>query len=213
MSDYRRPAFPTEVYRDEQGNPIEYGNRWGAESPPMDSYSRVSNLQRFLPLHAVAGALIAWLQDTFEVSVVEDPEVTTDLLHLPNDVVRAVRVVPASPTAAPLTFVLTRFPGVFLHAGSLHDFHFPACGCDACDHDATRLAEDLEWTVRLVISGCYFEQFDQGPGRWVEFRLEEPEVGIRSGRSLTKDLPETRVKLARTALPSGGQWAPWERRS
>ncbi|WP_404810209.1 DUF6226 family protein [Microbacterium terricola] len=34
-----------------------------------------------------------------------------------------------------MTFVLTEFPGVHLRAGVLHDFHFPTCGCDACDDD------------------------------------------------------------------------------
>ncbi len=144
MSDYRRPAFPVEVYRDEQGRRIDYGNRWNAEPQPEDAYSRVSNLQRFAPLHAVAGALIDWLTNTFDVVVERDLRAATDLLHMPEDVVHAVRVVPYDSTAAPLTFVLTNFPGVYLHAGSLHDFHFPVCGCDACDGDLTSLAEELE---------------------------------------------------------------------
>ncbi|KFF58740.1 hypothetical protein JF66_16330 [Cryobacterium sp. MLB-32] len=209
MTEYRRPTFPVEVYHDEQGRPIDYGNRWEGESPPQDTYSRVSNLQRFAPLHLVADALIEWLQTTFEVAVDQAPSAAADLLRLPKDVVRAVRVVPRDPTAAPLTFVLTPFPGVYLHAGVLHDFHLPVCGCDACDDDVLTLAEELEWTVRTVVSGGYSERFDAGRGDWIEFRLEEPEVGMRSGRSRTEDLPEHRVKFARTALPPAGQWSPW----
>ena len=210
MSDYRRPTLPIQVYRDEQGHAINYGNRWNEESPPDDVYSRVSNLQRFTPLHEVADALIEWLQSTFEVSLEQDTAVADDLLHLANDVVRAVRVVPRNPAAATLTFVLTKFPGVYLHAGSLHDFHFPACGCDACDDDVTNLADELEWTVRTVVSGGYSERFDPWPGHWIEYRLAEPGVGMRSGRGRTKDLPDERVKLARTVLPTDGQWLPWQ---
>ncbi len=210
MSDYRRPTLPTEIYRDDQGHPIDYGNRWNEGPQPDDAYSRVSNLQRFTPLHAVADALIDWLQSTFEVIVEQDPVVAIDLLHMPNDVVRAVRVVPRDRTAAPLTFVLTKFPGVYLHAGALHDFHFPVCGCDACDDNVENLTEDLEWTVRTVVSGGYSERFDPWPGRWIEYQLNESGVGGRSGRSRTNELPDERVKLARTGLPPDGQWLPWQ---
>jgi hypothetical protein len=209
MTEYRRPTFPVEIYRDEQGRPIYYGNRWGGESPPEDSYSRLSNPQRFAPLHAVADALIDWLQATFDVTLEQTPSAASDLLHMPDHVVRAVRVVPRDPTAAPLTFVLTPFPGIYLHAGVLHDFHLPVCGCDACDDDVLNLAEELEWTVRTVVSGGYSERFDPGRGDWIEFRLEEPGVGMRSGRSRTADLPEDRVRFARTALPAAGQWSAW----
>ncbi len=210
MSDYQRPSLPIQVYRDEHGQALDYGNRWNEESPPDDAYSRVSNLQRFKPLHAVADALIEWLHSNFEVSVEQDFVVADDLLHVPNDVVRAVRVVPRNPAAAMLTFVLTKFPGVYLHAGSLHDFHFPACGCDACDDDATNLADELEWTVRTVVSGGYSERFDPWPGHWIEYQLDEPGVGMQSGRGRTKELPDERVKLARTVLPTDGQWLPWQ---
>ena len=209
MMVYRRPTFPVEIYRDEQDRPIDYGSRWGGASPPEDAYSRVSNPQRFARLHLVADALIDWLETTFDVDVDQTLSVTEDLLLLPQDVVRAVRLMPRDPTAARLTFVLTRFPGVYLHAGSLHDFHFPACGCDACDDDVPNLAEELEWTVRTVVSGGYSERFGPGRGDWIECRLDEPGVGTRSGRIRTEDLPEDRVTAARDALPPAGQWSHW----
>ncbi len=210
MSEYRRPKLSLEVYRDEQCIPIDYGNRWKGESPPDDAYSHVGNPERFTPLHVVATALIGWLQDTFDVVVEQDPAVAADLLVLPDEVTRAVRVTPRNPAAAPLTFVLTPFPGVYLHAGSLQDFHFPVCGCDACDDNVVNLLEDLEWTVRAVVSGGYSERFDSWPARWVEYELDEPGVGMRSGRSGTEELPDKRVKLARTVLPTDGRWLPWQ---
>lgn len=210
MTSYRRPSLPAEVYRDELGAAIDYGHRWDGASPPEDAYSLVTNPQRFTPLHAVADALVEWLQNTFDVTIEEGPAVATDLLHLPDDFVRAIRVVPREPKMASLTFVLTPFPGVYLHAGLLHDFHFPTCGCDACDEDATSVAEELEWTVRTVVSGGYSERLDPWPGHWIEYGLDEPGVRSQSGRSRTNDLPGERVKIARTALPRSGSWLPWQ---
>lgn len=209
MSEYRRPGFATEIYCDEQGSPIDYCHRWPGDSPPEDAYSRVSHLERFGPLHEVADALIEWLLSTFDALADQDPGVAQDLLHLPVDVVRAVRGVPSNPLAAPLTFAFTGFPGVFLHSGALHDFDFPVCGCDACDHDASSVAEKLEWTVRTVVAGGYSERFDPWPGRWIEYRLDEPGVRWESARIRTKDLPRKRVKSARTVLPPDGHWLPW----
>ena len=210
MNEYRRPTIPVKIYRDELGTPIDYGNRWGGAGAPVDAYSRVSNRQRFAPLHAVAMALIEWLQDTFDVTLAQGPSVASDLLRMPHEVISAVRVVPREPEAAPLTFVLTQFPGVYLHAGSLHDFQFPGCGCDACDDDATGLAEELEWTVRTVVSGGYSERFDPWPGRWFEYRIDEPGARMHSGRSRSSGLPKDRVKSARATLPPAGQWPPWQ---
>lgn len=125
----------------------------GGESPPEDAYSRLSHFERFAPLHDVALELIEWLRSAFDVDVDQSPSVAADLLSQPRDVFQAVRLVPRWEGAAPLTFVLTGFPGVFLQAGSLHDFHFPECGCDACDDTVTDLLDKLEWTVRTVVSG------------------------------------------------------------
>ena len=209
MNEYRCPSITAEIYRDGQGHPIEYGNRWDGASPPADSCSRVSNLQRFAPLHTVATALIEWLQNTFDVTIEQSPSTATDLLRMPDDVVSAIRVVPRDPSAATLTFVLTRFPQVLIHAGSLRDFRFPGCSCDACDDNAMSVADELEWTVRTVVSGGYSERIDPWPGRWVEYRLDEPGARMHSGRSLTSALPKERVKFGRTALPPAGLWLPW----
>lgn len=56
---------------------------------------------------------------------------------------------PAAADAAVLTFVFTDYPGVIVHAGLLHDFLYPVCGCDACDETWQSVAEDMEWNVQL----------------------------------------------------------------
>lgn len=211
MSEYRRPAWPEEIYRNEQGQPIEYGQRWAGGVTPDDAYTRVTNPQRYEPLHSVAHALLDWLQTEFDVDVENAPGVVDDLLLRPTDTVHAVRIVPRNNAAAPLTLVLTPFPGVYLHAGLLHDFHFPVCGCDACDDDIAALAHELEWTVLTVVSGGYSERVALSGG--IDYRLAEPGVATQSGHLNVDELPADRVAAARTGLPPDGQWMPWPRRT
>ena len=209
MTGYERPALPTGVYVDEDGTPIEYGNRWGENGPPEDAYSRTSNLDRFAGLHAVAHALIEWLRTVFDVEVETGPQVVADLLLQPDDPIHAVRLTPRSTESAPLTFVLTSFPGVYLHAGVLHDFHFPVCGCDACDDDVRSLADELEWTVRMVANGHYSESVNPQASGWLGYRLEEPGVRTNSGQSRTDEVSVQRLERARHLIPVDGLWHPW----
>lgn len=209
VNEYRRPALPTVTFRDERGNPIEYGSRWGDEPAPEASYSRTSNPERFAPLHTVARALVDWLEASFDLAVERGAAVAADLLHTPGNVVDAMRLVPRDPGAAPLTLVLDSFPSVSVHAGALHDFTFPDCGCDACDDDVTDVADELEWTVRTVVAGGYSERLEPRPSRWFVQTLEEPGNAMRSTRIRLRDLPADRVKAARQALPDGGRWAAW----
>lgn len=211
MGEYRRPQLSRQSYRDGEGRAIEYGRRWKGDSPPDVAYSRVDHPERFAPLHVVAAALIEWLRSTFDVVVEQGQEMAVDLIRQPDEVTEAVRIIPRNPTAARLTFVLTSFPGVYLHAGSLHDFHFPVCGCDACDDEVEDLVDDFEWTVRTVVKGGYSEHLDTWPAHSVEYRLNDPGLGIQSGRTGIEELPEGRVKVAQTAIPGNGQWVPWEK--
>ena len=213
MNSYVRPRIEAPVLRDDDGRVIDYGNRWCGGSPPEDTYSVETHLERFAPLHTVADALIAHLRDTYDVDVVEGVETTTDLLHQPyHDVVRAVRVRPRDPACAALTFAFTAYPGIHMHAGLLHDALYPVCGCDACDSTWEGEADDLERQVLAVVTGHYRESIDRGLRPWVEHSFTYADGGGRGGRSPARDLPAGRVAAARTilrALPDG--WAAWPR--
>ncbi|MCR2799447.1 DUF6226 family protein [Microbacterium sp. zg-Y818] len=208
MTDYVRPDVAPQTFTDEAGTTVDYGGRW-PQSPPSESYSVVSNRERFAPLHAVAEALIAWLAETFDVAVVDDPAASDDLLRLPASVTRAVRVTPSDPDAAVLTFVFTAFPGVILHAGLLHDFPFPVCGCDACDETWERGADEMEWTVRTVVEGGFAEGIDRRRQLPVFFSLDEPGVATSSGSGRAEDYPADRLLVAAPLLPRDELWAPW----
>lgn len=209
VDSYARPTIIAPVFHDADGRLIDYGRRWEG-SPPEDSYSVDSNPQRFAPLLVVAEALIAHLRSTYDVELIENAESASDLLHPRPDVVRAVRVRPRDPACAALTFVLTSYPGVILHAGVLHDFPFPVCGCDACDSTWDAEAEALERTVQAVVTGNYRESIDRGIRPWVGHALTYRD-GSSSGTARAQDLPPARVKAARTVLRArpGQPWAAW----
>ncbi|HYI32993.1 MAG TPA: DUF6226 family protein [Glaciibacter sp.] len=213
MVGFVRPDVPPQVFRDAGGAVITYGERWAGASPPDDSYSVVSNLERFAPLHVVAEALIRYLTATYDAEVSEDPAFAADLMHERHDVIRAVRVTPRERDAARLTFVFTSFPSVIIHAGMLHDFLYPVCGCDACDETWERLADEMAWQVLAVVAGRYREYVRWGPTVGMSLQAVDGSGGT-SGESLAADLP-TKLPSKRLAdaearlneLP--GTWLPW----
>lgn len=209
MTSYMRPSIYATVFRDADGQIIDYGRRWQG-SPPEDTYSVDTHPERFAPIHAIADALITYLRDAYDVEVDEDVETATDLLHPAyHDVVRAVRIQPSDEACAPLTMVFTAYPGVYMHAGLLHDFHYPVCGCDACDSTWEGEVDDLEKQVFAVVTGNYSESIERGP--WVSHSFTYPD-GTSSGRSRAKGLPADRLKTARRILRNRAEgWAAWPR--
>lgn len=208
MPGYLRPSPARRVFADDSGTPIPYGERWGRGSPPGDSYSVTSNLERFAPLHDVADALIAWLSASFDVAIEDALGLAADLARVPADAVRAVRLRPIDGSASPLTVVFTSFPGIHLHAGFLVDAFFPVCGCDACDETWETCAGALEETVFAVVEGGLSERLTARAEVPVSFRLQFP-GGWRGGTSRAEDHPVERLAAARSALAAGRTWAPW----
>lgn len=212
MAPYVRPSIDAPVFRDAGGAVIDYGNRWHG-SPPEDTYSVDTHPERFAPLHRVADALIAYLGETYDVDIAEGPETVMDLMRCPShDVVRSVLVRPNDPTCASLTLVYTAYPGIFMHAGLLHDFHYPVCGCDACDSDWVGEADDLEQQVLATAEGHYRETIGRGRRPWVGYVFTHPDGGGSSGQSSSQDLPTGRLERAAPTLrdlPAG--WGPWPR--
>lgn len=208
MTGYSREAVTSTEYRDGAGTVIRYGSRWGVHGPPADSYSRVGNPQRFEPLHGIARQLIAHLVREYEVDMAFEPSFVSDFTH-PSGVGEVVRLVPSTPLAARLTFGFTSLPGVVVAAGALHQFAFPACGCDACDEDLTAQIDQLEETVFAVVDGRYREWATADD---VGFRLRFSS-GSSYGEGTSRDFPPERLATGRAALPGdGADWLPWPKR-
>ncbi len=208
MTSYVRPSIDTPVFRDADGQIIDYGNRWHG-SPPEQTYSIDSHPERFAPLHVVADALIAHLRDAYDVEVTEGEVTAAELLRPAPEAARAVRIRPNDPACAAATIVFTAYPGIIMNAGLLHDFHYPACGCDACDASWEGEADQLERQVLAVVTGHYREGIERGLRPWVEYAFTYPD-GTSSGRSRAQDLPTERVKAAKPVLRHlANGWAAW----
>jgi len=211
VSPYVRPAVESLVFFDAQGQVIDYGNRWSG-SPPDDSYSVDSHTERFAPLLTVAEALIEYLEASFEVDVLEGPEVVAKMLRPREEATRTVRLEPRDPRSAPLTIQLVPYPGVGVEAGILRHSFFPHCGCDACDETWESQAEGLEQLVLAVADGGFWERPSPGGSSWVHTGHEHSEGG-ESGSVDASVYPAARLEALRDPRrPESGRWAPWPRR-
>lgn len=208
---YIRPLLPERTYYSEDRVPIPYGRQWGNDGPDPGSYSVDSHPERFAGLHVVARALIDHLAAVYDVEVHEDPAHAAELLMEARDVLQAVKVTPRRSGAAPLTFVLTGYPGVIVHAGELHDFPFPVCGCDACDETVETTADRLEMLVLTVAAGGYSERYPVGRRRWSEYALTASDgSGCESGKGEPGFAAVDRLRDAEVRLRGVGDgWSPW----
>ena len=191
------------------------GDRWGIEGPPEEAYSRVTNPERFQPLHAAATELLDRLEREFAVERLEghdaDEELGRGSLARPP-----IRLVPHDPQAAPIVVAFTEFPGLHLRFGSWHTEPFPDCGCDACDETADVSIEEMTRMVEAAVSGGFREAMRVPPllgdGRQEsEFRFDDGHGGFSRSRG--------RVPRSRALEMTGGErdvtleWKPWPRRN
>jgi hypothetical protein len=187
------------------------GHHWGAEGPPLEAYSRVTNPERFASLHDVAAELLDRLELEFDVERAEgyglDPELAEGCkLARPS-----VTLVPRDVGAAPIVIAFTAFPGVRVRFGRWCTTAFPTCGCDACDEVAEREIERLKLMVDNLTAGRFREaiRIPAGGAAWIE-----SELWSAGGRCAERSQLD-RVR-ARQLVAAGGRssydWRPWPRR-
>ena len=107
-----------------------------AGDPPDEVYSRVTNPERFQPLHEAALRLIERLRAEFDVKMSEGYDLGVPGIERDVQVRPSIRLSPNDSDCAPVTVVFTDFPGVRIWFGKWQEEPFPECGCDACDEDA-----------------------------------------------------------------------------
>ena len=186
----------------------------GGESKgrPKKRTPRVTNPERFQPLHAAALELLDRLEREFAVERLKghdaDDELGMESLAHPS-----IRLVPHDPQAAPIVVAFTEFPGLHVRFGSWHTKPFPRCGCDACDETPDELIEEMTKMVEAVVSGGFRESVRAplllGDGwRESEFRFNDGGLGsggrIQRSRALEMTGGKRRVTL---------EWKPWPRRN
>ncbi len=191
------------------------GDRWGIEGPPAEAYSRVTNPERFQPLHGAATELLDRLEREFAVERLEGPDADDELGR--KSLARpAIRLTPHDPKAAPIVVAFSEFPGLHVRFGSWRTEPFPVCGCDACDETADGEIGKMTEMVEAVVSGGYRDAIRVplllgGGWRESEFRFNDGHSGFSRSRS--------RVSRSRALEMTGGEphvtldWKPWPRRN
>jgi hypothetical protein len=182
-------------------------SRWGPEGPPPEAYSRVTEPERFAPLHEFADQLIIRLAERFDVDA--GKVIDADLEH--GGIARAsIRLVPRSEDAAPITFTFTPFPGLRARFGHWYTEAFPSCGCDACDENAEDLTHRLGALVEDVTAGR-FREASPRPAVGDEWYSEASGSGWSGGTHVARARAEQALEV--TNGETSFEWAPWPQRS
>ena len=129
--------------------------------PPPEEYSRVTNPERFRPLHSLALEIVSRLQSEYD-TVASETFVLVRGVMPPIEWDRPpVTLAPTSKNAAPISFAFTPFPSLILRAGRWFYSSFPSCGCDACAETAEREGDRLKWIINNVVQGNFGEELEQ----------------------------------------------------
>ena len=186
------------------------GGRWGVEGPPAEAYSRITNPERFAPLHDAALAHLERLQQRFDVERVEgyrlDQELEKAGLTRPS-----IRLTPADPRAAPIVVAFTSFPAVIMRCGLLLVLGFPECGCDACDETPEGELQRLAEVMDDVVGGRFRESIripflGDAEQQWeLRSSTRQTRSGVRIARSRARAFARGRSRTF--------EWSPWPLRN
>ena len=188
------------------------GHSWGPEGPPLEAYSRVTNSERFAPLHDLATELLNRLELEFNVERVEGPGLDSELEERGKPAHPSTSLVPGDIGAAPITVIFTTFPGLCVRFGRWCTVAFPTCGCDACDETMESEAERLKSMIADLIAGRFREAIEMptGGAAWIEWQFWKSAAARSVQRS---QLDQTHAqKLLGRGDRSSYQWKPWPRR-
>jgi Family of unknown function (DUF6226) len=180
--------------------------RWGPEGPPKEAYGRVTNPERFRPLHAFADRLLERLEAQYDADREEGYGLDDELERNPTR--PTVRLTPRSTDAAPLTVTFTTFPGLFVRLGHWVFEPLPACGCDACDESLDEEQRRLESMVDELTSGRLTESIKLGlwGDAWLARGAPETYEVSRVGRA------KARALIVRRGGRRHFDYEPWPQR-
>jgi Family of unknown function (DUF6226) len=192
-------------------------NHWERYGPAPEAYSRVTNPERFRPLHTFMVGLIGRLETAFDVERLEGYGLDDELEK--GDLVRpSVKLVPRDPSAAPILVSFTAFPGLRVRVGRWYVDAFPSCGCDACDETADGETARLVQIVDDLTGGRFREAIwiplagdpitNPRGDAWQESEFWSPR-GRSSSRTSVDRLQATRMLAGSDSLQF--EWRPWPR--
>jgi hypothetical protein len=185
-------------------------SRIPGHAPAPEDYSRVTNPERFLPLHEAALVLLESLERAYDVRRAEHFDLLPGLMQPFEGARPPVTLTPAAPGASPLGVAFTTFPGLIVRYGHWHARSFPSCGCDACAEDAEEEVARLEELVGRIVAGGFSEElrvpFIRDCRLYEEFPSATPGGAREAGWT-------TLPRAAARALGARGTgrvtWKPW----
>ena len=191
-----------------------YSRKEGPERPLPEAYSRVTNPERFRPLHTAMQEMIGRLENDFEVDRTEGYGLDEELERRLELADPCVRLSPRDTDSAPITVAFTTFPGLHLRFGRWYKEPFPGCGCDACDESAEGEIERLNEMVDAVTAGGFSEAIripliSFRRSGWREYKFRSSVLRSSGG---------SRIDGPTAHQMSGGRrrldldWKPWPRR-
>jgi len=179
------------------------GDRWGPAGPPEEAYGRVTNPQRYAPLHTIARDVLDDLQRRFDVTA----HASFDLDLNRTTQAPVITLVPSDRGSSPLSVMFTAFPGLVVGFGRTQQAPIPVYGCGACDETVEECAQSLRELVEAVTTGSFGERIvPADDGLWSEL-WRANESGSHSSRiRITAD----EVKVRRQKLGSDdARWTTW----
>ena len=182
---------------------------WGSEGPPKDAYSRVTEPERFRPLHDWALEAIARLQTNYEVTLDEGIGMDTELERSPPSR-PTIKVTPLQDSCAPITIAFTDLPGLQVRFGRWATEPFPDCSCDACDEIADEEFEMFTELLSDVVAGRFRESLylEGGGDGWRSRELGTDTDHPRSGK--TRVPRDKALQLLNGAEEIVLDWMPWQ---
>lgn len=139
--------------------------KYGVEQPPDEAYGRVTNPERFRPLHHGVLEMLDALETRFDVERVEGYGLDKELEGFSRQPASrpAITLKPMRPDSAPITVVFTNFPGLHIRFGRWFRDSFPDCGCDACDESAEGEIERVTKLIDSLTAGGFREAVFHSP--------------------------------------------------
>ena len=181
---------------------------WAGEGPPDEAYSRVTEPERFKPLHEWTLDAVTRLQAEYDVTLEEgdgmDVELERTALARPT-----IKLTPRQDSCAPITITFTDFPGLAVRVGRWVTDYFPSCGCDACDEMPEEEFERLTELLSDVVAGRFRESMRLKPGGdgWSSREFWSAE-GRSSGGSRVPRAKAARILAGKNEIAL--EWRPWQ---
>jgi hypothetical protein len=175
---------------------------------PDDAYGRVTNPERFEPLHCWASEKLLQLHTDYHVAWEED---TTNAGLRSRPTVRpTVWLTPSNGNGAPVTVAFHDFPGLAVRFGHWAVEHFPDCGCDGCAETAIEEWWKLNELLTAVVTGRFQETvvIPQRGDAQHKSHFRSSALGASRGSGVPRDEAWRVMGRRRRVF----EWQPWQRR-